>query len=37
MAFLILTRAGFDDLAARVDPARAVFYLNPGVASADVH
>lgn len=33
MAFLILTRAGFDDLVARVAPAGAVFHLNPGVAS----
>jgi phosphatidate phosphatase APP1 len=34
MPFLILTRAGYDDLVARVDPAGAVFHLNPGVASA---
>jgi phosphatidate phosphatase APP1 len=33
-AFLILTRAGFDEVAARVAPAGAAFYLNPGVASA---
>ncbi|WP_020652146.1 App1 family protein [Massilia niastensis] len=31
--FLILTRAGFEDLLPRVDRAGAVFYLNPGVAS----
>lgn len=35
MPFLILTRAGLDDLLARVDPAGAVFHLNPAVASAD--
>ena len=33
MPFLILTRAGFDDIASRVAPAGAVFHLNPGVAS----
>jgi phosphatidate phosphatase APP1 len=33
-AFLILTRAGFADLRARVQPAGAAFYLNPGIASA---
>lgn len=33
MPFLILTRAGFDDIVARVDPAGAVFHLNPGLAS----
>ena len=35
MPFLILTRAGFDDLIARVDPAGAVFHLNPGLIPAD--
>ncbi len=35
MPFIILTRAGFDDLALRVDPAGAVFHLNPGVATDD--
>ena len=34
MPFLILTRAGVDDLIARIDPAGAVIHLNPGVASA---
>jgi phosphatidate phosphatase APP1 len=33
MPFLILTRAGFDDIVSRVNPAGAVFHLNPGVAS----
>jgi phosphatidate phosphatase APP1 len=33
MPFLILTRAGFDDIVARIDPAGAVFHLNPGVLS----
>jgi len=33
-AFLILTRAGFADISARVAPAGAAFYLNPGVAQA---
>lgn len=33
MPFLILTRAGFDDIVARVAAAGAVFHLNPGVAS----
>jgi phosphatidate phosphatase APP1 len=33
-AFLILTRAGFADVTARVAPAGATFYLNPGVAQA---
>jgi phosphatidate phosphatase APP1 len=33
-AFLILTRAGFADVEARVAPAGAAFYLNPGVAQA---
>ncbi|MDB5793134.1 MAG: hypothetical protein JWQ80_3158 [Massilia sp.] len=32
-AFLILTRAGFADIGARVSPAGAAFYLNPGVAA----
>ncbi|MCC2972534.1 App1 family protein [Massilia sp. IC2-476] len=31
MPFLVLTRAGFDDVAARVDLARAALYLNPGL------
>ena len=35
MPFLILTRAGFDDIVSRVNPAGAVFHLNAGVASAD--
>lgn len=33
MPFLVLTRQGFDDLAARLRPANARLYLNPGVAS----
>ncbi|MBD8528535.1 MULTISPECIES: App1 family protein [unclassified Massilia] len=33
-AFLILTRAGFADIGARIVPAGASLYLNPGVASA---
>ena len=33
MPFLILTRAGFDDIVSRVDPAGAHFHLNPGIAS----
>ena len=33
MPFLILTRAGFDDIVASVAPSGAVFHLNPGVAS----
>ena len=33
MPFLILTRAGFDDLVASVAPSGAVFHINPGVAS----
>lgn len=33
MAFLILSRAGFDDIVSRLDPAGAVFHLNPGVLS----
>ncbi len=35
MPFLILTRAGFDDIVPRVDPAGAVFHLNPEVASEE--
>lgn len=35
MPFLILTRTGFDDIVSRVDPAGAVFHVNPGIASAD--
>ena len=35
MPFLILTRAGFDDIIARVERSGAVFHLNPGVASGD--
>ena len=35
MPFLILTRAGFDDIVSRIHAASAVFHLNPGVASAD--
>ncbi|THC45471.1 App1 family protein [Massilia sp. Mn16-1_5] len=34
-AFLILTRDGFADLAARELPGRAALFLNPGVATAD--
>ncbi len=33
MPFLILTRAGFDDIVGRVDPAGAAFRLAPGIAS----
>ena len=33
MPFLILTRAGFDDLVARVEQAGTVLLLNPGIAS----
>ena len=33
MPFLILTRAGFDDLVTRVAPAGAEFHLNPGLAT----
>ena len=33
MPFLILTRAGFDDLVARIEQAGAVLLLNPGIAS----
>ncbi|MGZ8355562.1 MAG: App1 family protein [Telluria sp.] len=33
MPFVILTRAGFDDIVSRIDPAGAVFHLSPGVAS----
>jgi len=32
-AFLILTRAGFADIGARIHPAGAALYLNPGLAS----
>ena len=35
MPFLIMTRAGFDDIVARVAPAGTVFHLNPGVVSDD--
>lgn len=35
MSFVILTRAGFDDIVARVDSSSTVFHLNPGIASAD--
>ena len=35
MAFLILTRAGFDDIVPRVALAGAVFHLNPGIATED--
>jgi phosphatidate phosphatase APP1 len=33
MPFLVLTRAGFDDIAARVDLRKASLYLNPGLLS----
>ncbi|WP_159704171.1 App1 family protein [Massilia sp. 9I] len=33
MLFLVLTRAGFDDIARRVDLGRASLYLNPGLLS----
>ncbi|MEO7494566.1 MAG: phosphatase domain-containing protein [Massilia sp.] len=33
MPFMILTREGFDDIVARVEPAGAVFLLNPVIAS----
>jgi phosphatidate phosphatase APP1 len=33
MPFLILTRAGFDDIAAQLAPARAALILNPGIAT----
>lgn len=33
MPFLVLTRQGFDDLVARLRPAAARLYLNPGIAS----
>lgn len=37
MPFLVLTRAGFDDIAARVDLGRASLFLNPGLLSeADI-
>ena len=35
MPFLSLTRAGFDDLMARVAPSGAVFHVNPGIATDD--
>ena len=35
MAFLILTRAGFDDIVPRVTLADAVFHLNPGIATEE--
>lgn len=35
MPFLILSRAGFDDIVSRVVPAGAEFHLNPGVATGD--
>ncbi|WP_426173717.1 App1 family protein [Massilia sp. TWR1-2-2] len=34
MPFLILTRAGFDDIVARVEPAGAVFHVNPDLVPA---
>ncbi|MBQ5948643.1 hypothetical protein, partial [Massilia sp. ST3] len=33
MPFLILTRAGFDDIVARIEQPGAVLLLNPGIAS----
>jgi phosphatidate phosphatase APP1 len=33
MPFLILSRAGFDDLRSRIDAAGAVLHLNPGIAT----
>lgn len=37
MPFLVLTRAGFDDIAARVDLGKASLFLNPGLLSeADI-
>ncbi|QOY96268.1 DUF2183 domain-containing protein [Massilia sp. UMI-21] len=37
MPFLVLTRAGFDDIAARVDLGKAALFLNPGLLSeADI-
>ena len=33
MPFLILTRAGFDDIVPRIDLANAAFHLNPGIAT----
>jgi phosphatidate phosphatase APP1 len=33
MPFFVLTRAGFDDIVSRVDPALASFRLKPGIAS----
>ena len=35
MPFLILTRSGFDDLAASVDAGGVAFHINPGVATED--
>lgn len=35
MPFLVLTRAGFDDIAARVDLGRASLFLNPGLLAED--
>lgn len=35
MPFLVLTRAGFDDIARRVDLGRASLFLNPGLLSED--
>ncbi|MBZ2206620.1 App1 family protein [Massilia soli] len=35
MPFLILTRSGFDDLAASIDAGAVGFHINPGVASDD--
>jgi len=35
MPFLVLTRAGFDDIAARVDLGKATVYLNPGLLSEE--
>ncbi|SFD10158.1 App1 family protein [Massilia yuzhufengensis] len=35
MPFLVLTRAGFDDLAQRVDLGRATLFLNPGLLQAE--
>jgi len=35
MPFLVLTRAGFEDIAGRVDLGRATLYLNPGLLNED--
>ncbi|NNG23280.1 App1 family protein [Telluria aromaticivorans] len=35
MPFLVLTRAGFDDISQRVDLGRATLFLNPGLVSED--